>query len=78
MASSKVSKRSENIASGTKGMPLPKANTRFSDTPDRTEASRTVVGEGLFYLGLRIHDKGTTRDHRLMQRTTGINLAANV
>lgn len=44
----------------------------FSDTLDRTETSRTIVGVGLFYLGLGVHDKGTARDDRLMQWTTGI------
>src|SRR5208282_6631131 len=55
----------------------PQANDRpeqpkFSDTLDRTEASRTIVGVGLFNLGLGVHDKGTARDDRLMQWTTGI------
>ena len=55
----------------------PQANDRpeqpkFSDTLDRTEASRTIVGVGLFNLGLGVHDKGTARDDRLVQRTTGI------
>ena len=45
---------------------------KFSDTLDRTEASRTIVGVGLFNLGLGVHDKGTARDDRLMQWTTGI------
>jgi hypothetical protein len=44
----------------------------FSDTLDRTETSRTIVGVGLFNLGLGVHDKGTARDDRLMQWTTGI------
>ncbi len=55
----------------------PQANDRpeqpkFSDTLDRTEASRTIVGVGLFNLGLGVHDKRTARDDRLMQWTTGI------
>jgi hypothetical protein len=44
----------------------------FSDTLDRTETSRTIVGVGLFNLGLGVHDKGTARNDRLMQWTTGI------
>jgi hypothetical protein len=44
----------------------------FSDTLDRTETSRTIVSVGLFNLGLGVHDKGTARDDRLMQWTTGI------
>jgi hypothetical protein len=44
----------------------------FSDTLDRTKTSRTIVGVGLFNLGLGVHDKGTARDDRLMQWTTGI------
>jgi hypothetical protein len=56
----------------------PQANDRseepkFSETLDRTEASRTIVGLGLFNLGLRVHDKGTARDDRLRQWTTGID-----
>jgi hypothetical protein len=47
----------------------------FSETLDRTETSRTIVGVGLFNLGLGVHDKGTARDDRLMQRTTGIEQA---
>ena len=39
---------------------------------DRTEASRTIIRVGLFNLGLGVHDKGTARDHPLVQRTTGI------
>src|SRR5271165_6359429 len=39
---------------------------------DRTEASRPIVGVGLFNLGIGVHDKRTARDDRLIQRTTGI------
>jgi hypothetical protein len=38
----------------------------FSGTLDRTESSRTIVGLGLFDLGLGVDDKGTARDDRLM------------
>src|ERR1700722_1608523 len=44
----------------------------FSDILDRTETSRMIVGVGLFNLGLGVHDKGTARDDRLMQWTTGM------
>src|SRR5208337_2090284 len=55
----------------------PQANDRAEEPKilghsDRTEASRTIVGVGLFNLGLGAHDKGTARDDRLMQWTTGI------
>ena len=36
----------------------------FSDTLDRTETSRTIVGVGLFNLGLGVHDKETARNDR--------------
>jgi hypothetical protein len=43
----------------------------FSDTLDRTDTSRAVVGVGLFNLGLVFMTKGP-RDDCLMQGTTGI------
>jgi hypothetical protein len=45
---------------------------KVSDILDRTEASCTVVGVGLFNLGLCVHDKGTARNDCLVQWTTSI------
>ena len=42
----------------------------------RTEASRTVVGVGLFDLGLGVHDKRTARDDRLTQWTASVQQGA--
>ena len=44
----------------------------FEGSLARTEASRTVVGVGLFNLGLGVNDKGTARDDRLMQWTASV------
>ena len=44
---------------------------KVSDTLDRTETSRTIVGVGLFNLGLGVHNKGTALDEEIKALNEG-------